>query len=189
MRFKPAVMSNQLRFFELEFFDRFLDERVSEKFSAIEFGAFHSRVAAATNTSNNNLYGRDSVWGSLRYQNTVIQEIHKGWRPKTAQHRGGQFPLIEPEVTLERYRKQHRHMNLHGFHLLHRLKFRKFCQIPNPQRWIQIQIHQTAVLPVAAHHRWGPQQPPSPSLSPKRPLGQMKQYMQGIEKSLMQWYP
>lgn len=52
-----------------------------------------------------NLYGRDSVWGSLRYQATVIQEIHKGWRPKTAQHRGGQFPLVEPVVTLERFRK------------------------------------------------------------------------------------
>jgi hypothetical protein len=35
----------------------------------------------------------------------VIQEIHKGWRPKTAQHRGGQFPLVEPVVTLERFRK------------------------------------------------------------------------------------
>ena len=52
-----------------------------------------------------NLYGRDSVWGSLRYQATVIQEIQKGWRPKTAQHRGGQFPLAEPVVTLERFKK------------------------------------------------------------------------------------
>ncbi|CAL1162028.1 unnamed protein product, partial [Cladocopium goreaui] len=45
-----------------------------------------------------NLYGRDSVWGSLRYQSTIIMEIQKGWRPKTAQHRGGQFPLTEPTV-------------------------------------------------------------------------------------------
>ncbi|CAL1140530.1 unnamed protein product [Cladocopium goreaui] len=52
-----------------------------------------------------NLYGRDSVWGSLRYQSTIIMEIHKGWRPKTAQHRGGQFPLTEPTVTLERFQK------------------------------------------------------------------------------------
>ena len=52
-----------------------------------------------------NLYGRDSVWGSLRYQSTVITEIQKGWRPKTAQHRGGQFPLTEPLVTLERFQK------------------------------------------------------------------------------------
>ena len=52
-----------------------------------------------------NLYGRDSVWGSLRYQSTIIMEIQKGWRPKTAQHRGGQFPLTEPSVTLERFQK------------------------------------------------------------------------------------
>ena len=53
-----------------------------------------------------NLYGRDSVWGSLRYQSTIIiMEIQKGWRPKTAQHRGGQFPLTEPTFTLERFQK------------------------------------------------------------------------------------
>ena len=52
-----------------------------------------------------NLYGRDSVWGSLRYQRAVITEIQKGWRPKTAQHRGGQFPMVEPLVTLEKFRK------------------------------------------------------------------------------------
>ena len=52
-----------------------------------------------------NLYGRDSVWGSLRYQLTVIREIQNGWRPKTPQHRGGQFPLTEPIVTLEKFQK------------------------------------------------------------------------------------
>ena len=52
-----------------------------------------------------NLYGRDSVWGSLRYQQTVITEIQNGWRPKTAQHRGGQFPMVEPVVTLEKFKK------------------------------------------------------------------------------------
>ncbi|CAL1162910.1 unnamed protein product [Cladocopium goreaui] len=52
-----------------------------------------------------NLYGRDSVWGSLRYQQTVTSQIQQGWRPKTAQHRGGQFPLVEPTVILERYKK------------------------------------------------------------------------------------
>ena len=52
-----------------------------------------------------NLYGRDSVWGSLRYQQTVTAQIQQGWRPKTAQHRGGQFPLVEPTVVLERYKK------------------------------------------------------------------------------------
>ena len=51
------------------------------------------------------LYGRDSVWGSLRYQCTVIQQIRAGFRPKTAQHRGGQLPLIEPAVTLELFKK------------------------------------------------------------------------------------
>ena len=52
-----------------------------------------------------NLYGRDSVWGALRFQQTVIAEIQKGWRPKIAQHRGGQFPLVEPSFTLETYKK------------------------------------------------------------------------------------
>ena len=52
-----------------------------------------------------NLYGRDSVWGSLRYQKTVTEQIQQGWRPKTPQHRGGQFPLVEPTVVLERYKK------------------------------------------------------------------------------------
>ena len=52
------------------------------------------------------LYGRDSVWGALRYQQVVIQQIRKGFRPKTAQHRGGQKPLVEPQVTLECFKKQ-----------------------------------------------------------------------------------
>ena len=51
------------------------------------------------------LYGRDSVWGSLRYQQTVVAQIRTGFRPKTAQHRGGQFPLVEPAVTLELFKK------------------------------------------------------------------------------------
>ena len=51
------------------------------------------------------LYGRDSVWGSLRYQKTVIQKIREGFRPKTAQHRGGQTPLSEPLVNIELFRK------------------------------------------------------------------------------------
>ena len=51
------------------------------------------------------LYGRDSVWGSLRYQQTVIQKIRDGFRPKTAQHRGGQTPLSEPLVNIELFRK------------------------------------------------------------------------------------
>ena len=52
------------------------------------------------------LYGRDSVWGALRYQQIVVQQVRKGLRPKTAQHRGGQKPLVEPQVTLECFKKQ-----------------------------------------------------------------------------------
>ena len=52
------------------------------------------------------LYGRDSVWGSLRYQTTVVTKIREGFRPKTAQHRGGQSPLIEPPVLVELFKKQ-----------------------------------------------------------------------------------
>lgn len=52
------------------------------------------------------LYGRDSVWGSLRYQTTVIAKIREGFRPKTAQHRGGQSPLIDPPVVVELFKKQ-----------------------------------------------------------------------------------
>ena len=52
------------------------------------------------------LYGRDSVWGALRYQQMVVQQVRAGFRPKTAQHRGGQTPLVEPPVTLECFKKQ-----------------------------------------------------------------------------------
>ena len=52
------------------------------------------------------LYGRDSVWGALRYQQIVAQQVRTGFRPKTAQHRGGQTPLVEPQVTLECFKKQ-----------------------------------------------------------------------------------
>ena len=52
------------------------------------------------------LYGRDSVWGAFRYQQTVVQKIRTGFRPKTAQHRGGQKPLVEPHVHLECFKKQ-----------------------------------------------------------------------------------
>ena len=52
------------------------------------------------------LYGRDSVWGALRYQQMVVQQVRAGFRPKTAQHRGGQTPLVEPPVVLECFKKQ-----------------------------------------------------------------------------------
>ena len=51
-------------------------------------------------------HGRDSVWGALRYQQIVVQQVRAGFRPKTAQHRGGQTPLVEPPVTLECFKKQ-----------------------------------------------------------------------------------
>ena len=52
------------------------------------------------------LYGSDSVWGALRCQQTVVQKIRTGFRPKTAQHRGGQKPLVELHVHLEFFKKQ-----------------------------------------------------------------------------------
>ena len=39
------------------------------------------------------LYGRDSVWSQLEYQSIIITQVQSGFRPKVAQHRGGQFPL------------------------------------------------------------------------------------------------
>ncbi len=36
----------------------------------------------------------------------MVQKIRTGFRPKTAQHRGGQKPLVEPQVTLECFKKQ-----------------------------------------------------------------------------------
>ena len=35
-----------------------------------------------------------------------MQKIRAGFRPKTAQHRGGQTPLVEPDVHLELFQKQ-----------------------------------------------------------------------------------
>ena len=128
-----------------------------------------------------NLYGRDSVWGSLRYQATVIQEIQKGWRPKTAQHRGGQFPLAEPVVTLERFKKnQHRTTNSSGFLFLAKMSLLKFH--PN-QMWNRLRRTRT---PVAAAVRVTAQTQRKGHLAPKklhqhrRPTKQMRQCMQNI---------
>ncbi|CAK8989800.1 unnamed protein product [Durusdinium trenchii] len=46
------------------------------------------------------LYGRDSVCGSLQFQQIVINQVRAGFRPQIAQHRGAQAPLIEPPVDL-----------------------------------------------------------------------------------------
>ena len=58
----------------------------------------------------------------------MILEIQNGWRSKTAQHRGGQFPLTEPTVTLERFQK-----NVPDF-LFHWLSFSKVVE---PQEQLQ----------------------------------------------------
>ena len=78
-----------------------------------------------------NLYGRGSVWGSLRYQQTVITEIQNGWRPKRAQHRGGQFPKVEPSVTLERFKKVAPEYNF---------LWLPFAQQVDPQETLQAQV-------------------------------------------------
>lgn len=52
------------------------------------------------------LYSRDDIIGSIRLQKTLISHILQGWRPSTPLARGGQAPLLEPEFTLERFRKQ-----------------------------------------------------------------------------------
>ena len=52
------------------------------------------------------LYGRDSVWGALAFQKQVVREVQQGFRPQIAQHRGGQAPLKEPQVSLEYFRKE-----------------------------------------------------------------------------------
>ena len=51
------------------------------------------------------LYGRDSVWGSLQFQQVVIEQVRTGFRPQIAQHRGAQSPLVEPVVYLEAFKK------------------------------------------------------------------------------------
>lgn len=51
------------------------------------------------------LYGRDSVWGALAFQKQVVFEAQQGFRPQIAQHRGGQAPLKEPQVSLEYFKK------------------------------------------------------------------------------------
>lgn len=50
-------------------------------------------------------YSRDNVWGALEFQRQVGQRIWDGWRFKIAQHRGAQCPLVEPQVSLEKFRK------------------------------------------------------------------------------------
>ena len=51
------------------------------------------------------VYSRDEVFGQLSLQRHIISKVHQGWRPTLAQHRGSQLPMKEPDVTLERFRK------------------------------------------------------------------------------------
>ena len=51
------------------------------------------------------LYSRDDVNGQLELQRRLITQVVSGWRPITPQHRGAQMPASEPEVVMERFRK------------------------------------------------------------------------------------
>jgi len=51
-------------------------------------------------------YSRDAVWTALTYQRKLISQVQQGWRPSIAQHRGGQAPMVEPLVILEKFVKQ-----------------------------------------------------------------------------------
>ena len=51
------------------------------------------------------LYSRDDVNGQLELQRRLINQVIAGWRPITPQHRGAQMPASEPEVVMERFRK------------------------------------------------------------------------------------
>ena len=51
------------------------------------------------------LYSRDDILGSLRVQSELISRASQGWRPVTPLSRGGQLPLIEPQFTLEKFKK------------------------------------------------------------------------------------
>ena len=52
------------------------------------------------------LYSRDDVYPQLRLQQAIISEVQRGFRPKTPLHRGGQHPVMEPQINLERFKKE-----------------------------------------------------------------------------------
>ena len=52
-------------------------------------------------------YSRDDVYPQLQLQASLTTLVQSGWRPALAQHRGAQSPMVEPEVLLERFRKDH----------------------------------------------------------------------------------
>ena len=51
------------------------------------------------------LYSRDDTSGQLALQHTIISQVRGGFRFVTPLHRGSQAPLHEPEVALEKFRK------------------------------------------------------------------------------------
>ena len=51
------------------------------------------------------LYSRDDVWGALQLQQRLVEEIRRGFRPKTPIHRGGQHPAPEPAIQLQLFKK------------------------------------------------------------------------------------
>ncbi|CAE7470566.1 unnamed protein product, partial [Symbiodinium microadriaticum] len=48
------------------------------------------------------LYSRDDIWPALRAQLLLWRSLHGGFRPLCPQHRGGQQPLVEPTVVLDK---------------------------------------------------------------------------------------
>ncbi|CAE7872962.1 NLRC3, partial [Symbiodinium sp. KB8] len=48
------------------------------------------------------LYSRDDIWPALRAQLLLWRSLHGGFRPLCPQHRGGQQPLAEPTVVLDK---------------------------------------------------------------------------------------
>ena len=60
-------------------------------------------------------YSRDDVYPQLQLQANLTSIVQAGWRPALAQHRGAQAPMIEPDVQLEKFRKDHEPLNWKRF--------------------------------------------------------------------------
>ena len=72
----------------------------------------HKRLQGKHQSRNSStrLYSRDDVHGALKLQQAIVKAVHEGWKPVTPLARGGQLPLVEPAVQLERFNKQaHEH--------------------------------------------------------------------------------
>ena len=52
-------------------------------------------------------YSRDDVYPQLQLQASLTSIVQAGWRPALAQHRGAQAPMVEPDVLLDKLRKDH----------------------------------------------------------------------------------